>query len=326
MATRLTTTNDARTVLKNHEDGAARWQVALRTPPAALGQSVRQLVGYTEETLGAQSRLEVPRPWVVVILELGPPIRVHDPHDHAKSVRYSGGFVAGLDERVTLTSHDGYQAGIELNLCPVAARRVFDTPMSNVSGQVIALDDLLPRRHRGITGRLAELPDWNARLEVVEAMLGERLTTPEAPARIVSWACRRIRREPGLDQKSLAKELGYSQKHVITLLRTEAIRTRGALRPTGAVPACGRVRAVGRAGASIRLVRPGASGRRSSSLFGRHSVASQRRFGTSERHGGDVFPERAAFRTVVLTHGAAHDCRAGNVPSGTHPPSLRPIA
>jgi AraC-like DNA-binding protein len=219
MATRLTTTNDARTVLKNHEDGAARWQVALRTPPAALGQSVRQLVGYTEETLGAQSRLEVPRPWVVVILELGPPIRVHDPHDHAKSVRYSGGFVAGLDERVTLTSHDGYQAGIELNLCPVAARRVFDTPMSNVSGQVIALDDLLPRRHRGITGRLAELPDWNARLEVVEAMLGERLTTPEAPARIVSWACRRIRREPGLDQKSLAKELGYSQKHVIALFK-----------------------------------------------------------------------------------------------------------
>jgi AraC-like DNA-binding protein len=216
---RATTTNDARTVLKSYEDAATRWQVASRAPPATLRPSVRQLTGYTEEANRPVARYEVPRPWVVVILELGPPIRVHDPNDQARAVRYSGGFVAGLDDRVTLTTHDGCQSGIELNLCPVAARRVLGTPMSAVSGQVVALDDLLPRRHRGLTERLAELPDWAARLDVVETLLGERLAATPPPARIVSWACRKIRREPGLDLKSLAKELGYSPKHVITLFK-----------------------------------------------------------------------------------------------------------
>jgi methylphosphotriester-DNA--protein-cysteine methyltransferase len=91
--------------------------------------------------------------------------------------------------------------------------------MSAVSGRVLALDDLLPRTQRGITERLAELPNWNARLDAVEALLCERISTTEPPARVVSWACRRLRRDPGLDQKSLAKELGYSQKHVITLFK-----------------------------------------------------------------------------------------------------------
>jgi AraC-like DNA-binding protein len=213
------TLNDARTVLKSYEDAATSWQIASRAPSPALHQSVRQLVGYTEKTNGRLARFEVPRPWIVMILEFGPPISIHDPDDQGRAVRYTGGFLAGLDDRVTRTSHDGYQSGIELNLCPVAARRLLGMPMSQLSGRVVALDDLLPRHQRGLAERLAEVSDWAARLDLVEAVLGERLAKTEPPARIATWACRRIRRDPGLDLKSLAKELGYSQKHVITLFK-----------------------------------------------------------------------------------------------------------
>ena len=214
-----TISDDARTVLKSYEGAETRWQIASRVPPPGLRESVRQCAGYTEKANHPVARHEVPRPWVVVILEMGPPIRVHNPADQACSTRYSAGFVAGLDDQVTLTSHDGYQSGIELNLCPVAARRVFGTPMSAVAGRVIAFDDLLPRPFQGFTSRLAELPSWAARLDLVEAVLVERLAATEPPSRIASFASRRIRQQPDLDLKSLAKELGYSQKHVITLFK-----------------------------------------------------------------------------------------------------------
>jgi AraC-like DNA-binding protein len=219
MAMRVTTTNDGRTVLRSHESAGTRWQIAARAPSAALRPSVQKLVGYSEDTTGLLSRYEVPRPWVVVILELGPPIRVHDPEDEARTVRYSGGFVAGIGDRATLTTHDGHQSGIELNLCPVAARRVLGTPMSALGGRVIALEDVLPRHHRGFAERLADLPTWAARLDAVEALLDERLAATEPPARIMNFACRQIRQNPALDSRSLAKELGYSQKHVISLFK-----------------------------------------------------------------------------------------------------------
>jgi hypothetical protein len=57
------------------------------------------------------TRSELPVPHVVVIIELEPALRVHDPAETTRFQRFAGGFAAGLDDRPTLTAHDGTQRG-----------------------------------------------------------------------------------------------------------------------------------------------------------------------------------------------------------------------
>lgn len=200
------------------EGAGVRWEMAARPLPAVLRPWVSKCEGYGEQASEPVARRELPGPRVVLILELGAPIRVHDPADDARARSFTGGFVAGLDDRSTLTTHAGVQRGIQIDLTPTGARRCFELPMSELRGQVVPLVDLLPRAHRHLAERLAELPTWDARLDVVEAMLGERIGASRADTRVAQWALRRIEAcGGGLDLRTLARELGYSQKHVIAL-------------------------------------------------------------------------------------------------------------
>jgi AraC-like DNA-binding protein len=208
----------ARAKVEQGSDGGVRWERAARPLPAVLRPWVTQCDGYGEWAGEPVARLEMPGPRVVVILEIGAPIRVHDPADPAKLTTFAGGFVAGLDDRSTLTTHDGIQRGIQIDLTPTAARRCFDRPMSELRGQVVPLVDLLPRSERHLCERLAALGDWDARLEAVESLLAERITACRADTRLAEWATRRIEACGGaLDLDTLARELGYSSKHVISL-------------------------------------------------------------------------------------------------------------
>lgn len=208
----------ARAKVEQASSGGARWELASRPLPAVLVPWVSKCAGYGEWADEPVTRREVPHPRIVVILEIDTPIRLHDPADEAKLTTFKGGFVAGLDDRSTLTTHDGSQRGIQIDLTPTAARRCFDRPMSDLLGQAVPLVDLLPRAERSLCERLAELRDWDARLELVEALLAQRITACRADTRIAEWATRRIEACGGaLDLSTLARELGYSSKHVISL-------------------------------------------------------------------------------------------------------------
>jgi AraC-like DNA-binding protein len=196
---------------------ASSWQLVLGEVGPRLRPYVRSLMGYSERAAGPVRRRELPGAQVVVIIELGPPIRVFD-GDRPR--RYPGGFVAGLDERPTLCEHDGAQRGVQLDLTPVGARLFFGVPMAELAGRVVALDELLPRAHRRLAERLEALPGWPERLAHLERLLEERLAELSGPTRIVDWAVRRIEESGGaIDGRELARRLGYSQKHVIHLFR-----------------------------------------------------------------------------------------------------------
>lgn len=76
-----------------------------------------------------------------------------------------------MDEQFTLTEHARFQAGIQLNLTPLGAARLFAMPMRTLLRQVVELDDVLPGYQRGFAEHLATLPDWSQRLDDGDAPL-----------------------------------------------------------------------------------------------------------------------------------------------------------
>jgi len=211
-----------RTQLIEGEFDGSRWEAALRDPIAPLQPFVRAMVGYYEQSPRPQSQRQFPQPTVTVIIEFGPPLRVAMRGEAASAGRHTGGFVAGLSDAFAVTDHEGEQRGVQIDMTPTGARRLFRMPMSELSGVCLSLTDLLPGICGELCERLAESPSWATRLDLVEHFLAKRLLDAPVDTRYVDWALDRIREKRGLvDVGRLGKELGYSHKHVITLFRDQ---------------------------------------------------------------------------------------------------------
>jgi AraC-like DNA-binding protein len=181
---------------------------------------VRSAVGYTEWAAGPVVRRDYPSSKVVVVIEFGPPIGVAERDDGRRMARFPGGFVAGLDDAAGLTEHDGFQSGMRLDLTPQGARRLFGVPMSELTGCVIALADLLPRAHRDLCERLRDLSNWDSRFDLLERVFSERLAASESRDQAVSWAAERIEESGGtVNIQEVVRRLGYSHKHTLRLFR-----------------------------------------------------------------------------------------------------------
>jgi AraC-like DNA-binding protein len=207
-------------------EGSARdgvfFERARRTPCAALRRHVRSIEGYDERTPGPRSHREFPEPWIVVIIEFGPTLRVALGGDERNAARHPGGFVAGLGDRFAITEHEGCQRGVQVDLTPTGARRVFGIPMSELSGRIVALRDVLPTESFALSERLSAARDWAMRLDLVEGFLVRRVLGARLDSACVDWAVAQIEARGGiLDVGSLARDLGYSHKHLISLFREQ---------------------------------------------------------------------------------------------------------
>jgi AraC-like DNA-binding protein len=213
---------DRARMLRGELDGS-RWTMALRRPAEALRPYVvGEYVGYGEWTDGPSRRLEFPVPTVVLVLEFGPPVRVFEGADRRRGSSHRGGFVSGLGDEAALCEHDGFQQGIQVNLTAIGARLLLGIPMSEVSNRVVPALDALPPRHRGLIERLQHLEDWDDRFDLLDGVIADCMAAARVDTRVVSWAVGRIERTGGtIDMRALARELGYSRKHVIALFRDQ---------------------------------------------------------------------------------------------------------
>ncbi len=208
-------------VFRRRADGHS-WEMAYRSPPESVTRYVRQYCGYRERTPAPLRRLEFPVPQAVAIFEFGPPIRLVDPADESRAERFAGGFVAGLGDTFAITEHDGFQQGMEVKLTPIGARLLFDVPMSELANRAVDMDDLLDPPERGISHRLGELTDWDARFDLLDDFIAGRIARARTPTDLAAWAMARIEETGGrLDIRALAREAGYSQKHLISLFHDQ---------------------------------------------------------------------------------------------------------
>jgi AraC-like DNA-binding protein len=209
----------ARARLVREKYGASEFVLARREPPPALRPYLAGATGYSERTEGPTSRREMAGSKIVVILESGPPLRVYDEGDRHAAVHHAG-FVAGLGNAPTLTEHDGSQSGVQLDFTALGARLFFDMPMSEVAHRVVDLNDALDPEARRELARIAEIEDWDDRLDRVDRWVMQRIARARSNPDVGAWAYDRIVESGGLvDIGALADEACYSQKHLIALFR-----------------------------------------------------------------------------------------------------------
>ncbi|RKH69099.1 AraC family transcriptional regulator [Corallococcus interemptor] len=197
-----------------HASGRGGWEMALATPPPALTPLIRDYCGFREAMPQPMRRQELPGVQVVLILEFGPLLKHLD--DAGRVTRHRSGFVAGLDERWSTTEHNGESHGLQVNLTPLGARRLFGLPMHELSHRVTGLEDLWGAEARRLVEALAEARDWAARFALADAFLLRRAGRGPAVDAGVQWAVERIHQTGGqVDIATLASELGHSHKHLI---------------------------------------------------------------------------------------------------------------
>ncbi|MBN9528592.1 MAG: AraC family transcriptional regulator [Alphaproteobacteria bacterium] len=196
----------------------AGWEVAGARPAGLLGQAIDHYQGYVEKTAGPVRRREFTAGKVVFIFGLGPSITLVDPV--ADGARRVDSFVAGLDDGFTITETTGAQSGIQLNLDPLVAGRLFGLPIGRLTREVVDFADLWGDGAGGLVEQLQAARDWSRRFDLLDRHLAPRLAAGSKPNPTVAWAWRRLRETGGLISiTELAADIGWSRKHLATQFR-----------------------------------------------------------------------------------------------------------
>ncbi|MGZ4304381.1 MAG: helix-turn-helix domain-containing protein [Solirubrobacteraceae bacterium] len=157
-------------------------------------------------------RLESPLAGVVLIVSLGPDMEIDG--------RATGSFVAGVWDRPTVTGHYGEQAGYQLYLDLIGARRLLGVPACELTNRLIPLEDILGSLAVELNERLAEAPDASRRHAIAQHLLTARLSDRPAAAPEIDHALARLRATRGGENiETIAMEVGWSRRHLATRFR-----------------------------------------------------------------------------------------------------------
>lgn len=186
--------------------------------PPVLAPYVSSLVAY-DVHLGAPGvHRGLPSTSVTFVLPVDAPLEVSWLGRPATRTR-GWSSVSGLHAAPAAIHHDGVQRGVQLALTTVGARMLLGVPAADLAGHLLDLADVAPAL-RHLPERLAEVEpsDW----EGVVASELERAVARAAsyrPPAEVGRALARLTRGAGV--QDVADEVGYSRRHLATLVRAE---------------------------------------------------------------------------------------------------------
>jgi AraC-like DNA-binding protein len=196
------------------------WELVCRTPHPALRAHIRRYSGYAEDGTAPVRRREPISGDVVLIVSWGPPMRFEWPLDPRDTAETWDSFLVGMHAPVTITSHDGVAAGVQIDLTPLGGRMLLGVAMHEVAGRVLRLDDALGRLGAALPERLACAPGWEARFALLDVLLGSRLLATAPPPPDVARAWERLVESGGrIAVEALARELGCSRRHLAARFR-----------------------------------------------------------------------------------------------------------
>ncbi len=197
--------------------GAAVWDVACPQRPSRVAGLT--MAGFRVRSLPALRM--VPHPAVTLLLEFGAGSPVLD---CAAGQQQRGSLVAGsgLGAGGTVRARGENLECVQVRLSPVIARAVLGVSPADLDGAVVSLGDLWGREVSRICEQLGEVPSWQARFALTDALLARRHEAGPPVDPEVAWAWHRIVGSRGLARvDGLAAEIGWSRKRLWSRFRSQ---------------------------------------------------------------------------------------------------------
>ena len=204
--------------IDRHESERDRWEMVHAAPDARLDGYVLDYCAYDERTASFTRRRELPSDRVVMIVNLGDPIRVLTDEWSEQP----DGFLAGMHDTFAVTETSGAQSGVQIDLSPVGAHLLLRTPMHEFTGRVVELSALFGRSGSLLHEALACTPGWQAKFDRLDAFFLDRLDDALSPVPSVTRALGRLRASGGsVRVDTLAAELGCSRRYLVAGFREQ---------------------------------------------------------------------------------------------------------
>lgn len=195
-----------------HCSAHGSWTLLRRRPAASLRRLLIGYAGYVETGGRPVRRRELPSPVIPLILNLGEPFILHDIDRPSQERRLGRSFTAGLHHRHALVGSIGSAHCLQVDMTPLAARRLFGLPMRELTDAVVELDDLPGRWVHELTERLSDLADWPSRFALLDAVFSCKLSAAPPPPPTVAFAWRHLAQSRGNTSIArIARELEISR-------------------------------------------------------------------------------------------------------------------
>jgi AraC-like DNA-binding protein len=187
--------------------------------PELLRPFVASLVAYDVDLGGPGVHRGLPGTSLTFVLPLDDPLEVSWAAD-PDSRRAGWSSLSGLHPAPASIHHRGHQTGIQLALTVAGARALLGLPAAELAGVLTDLEEAVPAL-ADLPERLRSLVDWESRVELVWAVLGAEVRKIDATGTRAGVGRALARLTRGVGVAEVADEVGYSRRHLGTLVRAE---------------------------------------------------------------------------------------------------------
>ncbi|GHF30138.1 AraC family transcriptional regulator [Amycolatopsis deserti] len=194
----------------------ADWEI--RAPHPSLRPAIARYIGYAQRGVTLETHRGLPSRHVTLVISLAEPIRFTGmPRPDQSPGRYTAA-LGGMHTAPALIAQDAVQAGVHIEIDPLAVPALFRVSAADLAGCVVDLGELGPKH---LAERLADAPTWAHRFAILDDVF-RRARSDREPAREVAWAWRRLTAAGGLIRvEDLAAEVGWSRRHFAERFRRE---------------------------------------------------------------------------------------------------------
>jgi AraC-like DNA-binding protein len=188
---------------------------------------VASTVGYASTETEERLHRGVPSPWLTVILSLDEPIAWSEDVDGlgTPAERRELVVVSALHTRAAAVRLPRRQAGLQLAVHPLHARRLLGASPAELAAPGVAGPDVLGTPAEALRQRLVETPGWPERFALLQAFLRDRLDRAPRSAAVrpdLAEAWRWLLRSGGRQRlDGLGAHVALSPRHLTTLFARE---------------------------------------------------------------------------------------------------------